>query len=91
MSEFDSDFHAIPPVKGNISDFYNLLTDKTRIGIPRENITVCKTKHTVKFKKNNYCKQAAKKTPKHSSFTLQGTAIKQMQKNYPSLQKTLKK
>ena len=37
---FTSDFHPIPPVKGNLEDLYRLLTDKRHIGIPRENVVV---------------------------------------------------
>ncbi|HEY4148366.1 MAG TPA: caspase family protein [Chitinophagaceae bacterium] len=38
--KFSNDFNPIPPVKGNLEDFYKLLTDKRHIGIPRENIVV---------------------------------------------------
>ena len=38
--EFDNGFPAIPPVKGNMEDFFNLLTDKTHIGLPQQNVTV---------------------------------------------------
>lgn len=38
--KFTSDFNPIPPVKGNLEDLYKLLTDKTHIGIPRENVSV---------------------------------------------------
>lgn len=39
-SEFDGNFSAIPPVKGNIEDLFHLLTDKLHIGLPPENIVV---------------------------------------------------
>ena len=40
VGTFKKDFHAIPPVKGNVEDLYKILTDKKHIGIPRQNITV---------------------------------------------------
>ncbi|MEO8403333.1 MAG: caspase family protein [Chitinophagaceae bacterium] len=42
--EFDYDFLPIPPVKGNVEDFYKLLIDKRNIGLPAENITVALNK-----------------------------------------------
>jgi tetratricopeptide (TPR) repeat protein len=39
-SEFDGGFSPIPPVKGNIEDFYHLLTDKLHIGLAPEKITL---------------------------------------------------
>ncbi len=39
-SEFDFNFPAIKPVKGNLEDFYNLLINKKITGIPPENIIV---------------------------------------------------
>ena len=43
-SEFDFNFPAIKPVKGNVEDFYQMLTDKKIMGIPPENITVALNK-----------------------------------------------
>lgn len=37
-SKFISDFHSIPPVERNLDDLQDLLSDKTHIGIPRNNI-----------------------------------------------------
>ncbi|MFI5186404.1 MAG: caspase family protein, partial [Chitinophagales bacterium] len=39
-SEFDGGFSAIPPVKGNLEDFYHLLSDKLHVGLSAENIVV---------------------------------------------------
>lgn len=39
-SEFDGNFQAIPPVRNNLVDLYNLLTDKRHIGLPRQNVIV---------------------------------------------------
>ena len=39
-SEFDFNFPPIKPVKGNVEDFYQMLTDKKIMGIPAENITL---------------------------------------------------
>ena len=39
-SEFDFNFPPIKPVKGNVEDFYQMLTDKKIVGIPPENITL---------------------------------------------------
>ena len=39
-SEFDGGFTPIPPVKGNLEDFYRMLTDKLHIGLAAENITL---------------------------------------------------
>lgn len=38
--EFDNGFPPIPPVKGNMEDFFNLLTDKIHIGLPQQNVAV---------------------------------------------------
>lgn len=46
-SEYENDFPAIPPVKGNLEDMYAILTDISLIGIPKENVTIL-------FNKNNY-------------------------------------
>ncbi len=40
-SDYDFSFPPIQPVKGNIEDLYEILTDKRKIGIPQENITIC--------------------------------------------------
>jgi len=58
-SDFQYDFPAIPPVKGNIEDFYNLLTDKKIIGIPRENIVVLlnKTNDEIETKLIDLCEE----------------------------------
>lgn len=40
VGKFNNEFHPIPPVQGNLEDFYKLLTNKKHIGIPRENILV---------------------------------------------------
>ncbi len=45
-SEFDFNFPPIKPVKGNVEDFYQMLTDKKIIGIPPENITVALNKNS---------------------------------------------
>ncbi len=39
-SEFDNDFHPIPPVKNNVADLYKLLIDKRNIGLLPENISI---------------------------------------------------
>lgn len=40
VSEFDTGFSSIPPVKGNMEDFFQLLTDKKHIGLSPENVAV---------------------------------------------------
>ncbi len=37
-SEFGGNFPSIPPVRNNLIDFYNLLTDKLHIGLPRQHV-----------------------------------------------------
>ena len=49
--KFSSDFHSIPPVKGNLEDLFRLLTDKKHIGIPRENVFVSFNESHVEIQK----------------------------------------
>lgn len=48
-SEFDGNFPSIPPVKNNLDDFYDLLTDKRHVGLPRKNVKkiLNKTDHEI--------------------------------------------
>ncbi len=39
-SEFEGGFSPIPPVKGNLEDFYHMLADKLHIGLPADNIAL---------------------------------------------------
>ncbi|HLG41357.1 MAG TPA: hypothetical protein VI461_16885, partial [Chitinophagaceae bacterium] len=49
VSEFESDFPPIPPIRNNLVDFYNLLVDKRHVGLPRKNVHVVfnKTDHEI--------------------------------------------
>ncbi|HMG67007.1 MAG TPA: caspase family protein, partial [Chitinophagaceae bacterium] len=52
VGKFNNDFHPIPPVQGNLEDFYKLLTNKKHIGIPRENILVSFNESHVEIQKH---------------------------------------
>ena len=45
-SDYDNDFPSIPPVKGNLEDLYNILTDIGHIGIPKENVSAVYNKNS---------------------------------------------
>ncbi len=49
--KFTSGFHDIPPVKGNLQDFYKLLTDKKHIGIPRDRVVISYNEPNVEIQK----------------------------------------
>jgi tetratricopeptide (TPR) repeat protein len=40
VGKFTSHFHSIPPIKGNVEDFFKLLISKKHVGIPAENMFV---------------------------------------------------
>ena len=49
--KFTNGFNAIPPVKGNLEDFYKLLTDKKHIGIPRDRVVISYNEPHVEIQK----------------------------------------
>lgn len=52
VGNFTNDFHAIPPVQGNLEDLCRLLANKKHIGIPRENIVVSYNESHVEIQKH---------------------------------------
>ncbi|MEP6711645.1 MAG: caspase family protein [Ferruginibacter sp.] len=49
--KFTSSFKDIPPVKGNLEDFYKILTDKKHIGIPRDQVVISYNEPHVEIQK----------------------------------------